>query len=92
MIHDGQRLALSLEAFYDRLVVHARLDEFECYWTAHWRCLFRQPDLTHSAFPEFANQLKAFGKDLPSAWHTGVAGATISEVTRSGWGLKKVRT
>ena len=42
--------------------------------------LFRQPDLAHSAFSEFANQMKAFGKNLSGAWHTcRVADSAVSE-------------
>ena len=59
----------------DRLVVHAGLDQFQGHLPAHRQSLFRQPDLSHAAFAQLANQMKALRKYLSSFQGTGRADA-----------------
>src|SRR5208282_997550 len=58
VIHDSERLPLRLEPMHDRLVVHARLDEFQGHGPAHRCGLLSEPHLPHTAFAEFADELK----------------------------------
>jgi hypothetical protein len=51
--------------------------------------------LAHAAFPEFANKLKAVGKDLPGAGNARRvmdAIGTARELIQEDWRLKKIRS
>ena len=50
----------------DSLVVHAGLDQFQGYLPPYRQGLLCQPNLSHAAFAQFANQLKALRKLLSS--------------------------
>jgi hypothetical protein len=57
MFHDGERLALGLEATENGIIVHAGFDEFEGDFSVHGSGLFGEPDLAHASFAEFSEQL-----------------------------------
>ncbi len=56
MVHQGQRLALSLEAGDDGLRIHPYFDDLERHAAAHGRLLFRHPDGAEATFADSFDQ------------------------------------
>src|SRR6516225_5556590 len=61
MVHEGQCLALGLEAGQDGLGVHAGLDELEGDLAADRLRLLGYPDSAHAAFADFLQEPVAAG-------------------------------
>jgi len=57
MVHHGQRLPLDAKALQQLGVVDADSDELDRDLPLHGRGLLGEPDLSHAAFAEAANQL-----------------------------------
>ena len=57
MVHEGQSLALGLEAGDDLASVHAGLDQLHGDAPADWLLLLGQPDLAHAAFADQFEQV-----------------------------------
>ena len=57
MVHQGQSLALGLEARDHFAGVHPGFDQLERHAAAHGLLLLRQPDLAHAAFADFLQQV-----------------------------------
>ncbi len=64
MIHDGQRLALELEAREDLTGVHSQLDELDRHAAPNRLNLFGDPNGSHSSFADFFQQPVAARDDF----------------------------